>query len=243
MPALSFAMACFVLLSWWRPLPTLVFFVPMALVPVVFFFATNYIALGQLKPVQAEFASEWYEYEGSHWMPPPEGQKKYGIDWARRGKSELAEEWPDYALHVLVGHHGLFSLTPIWLLALAGMIVGSLRFPSMLRQAFFKETGDFPWFVQPLGLALTTVVIAFYLVRSDNYGGFTNGLRWLMWLTPIWLTCLLPVVDWLGNWRAGRWLAGLLLAISVFSMNYQLWSPWRHPWIFDLMIEMGWPGY
>jgi hypothetical protein len=215
----------------------------MALVPVVFFFATNYIALGQLKPAQAEFGSAWYEYEGSHWKPPPEGQKKYGIDWARRGRSELAEDWSQYALHVLVGHHGLFSLTPIWLLALAGMIVGSLRLPSLFRQAFFKEAGDFPWFVQPLSLALTVVVVAFYLVKSDNYGGFTNGLRWLMWLTPMWLTCLLPVVDWLGQWRVGRWFAGLLLAISVFSMSYQLWSPWRHPWIFDLMIEMGWPGY
>ena len=66
------------------------------------------------------------------------------------------------------------------------------------RQALFKEKTDFPWFVQPLGLALTVVVVGFYLFKSDNYGGFTNGLRWLMWLTPIWLTCLLPIADRLG---------------------------------------------
>lgn len=107
----------------------------------------------------------------------------------------------------------------------------------------FREPGGFPWFVQPLGLALTVVVVGFYLVKSDNYGGFTNGLRWLMWLTPIWLTCLLPVADWLGQWRIGRWLSGIFLAISVFSVSYQLWSPWRHPWIFDLMVQLGWAGY
>ncbi len=29
-----------------------------------------------------------------------------------------------YALHVLVGHHGIFSLTPIWLLSvLAGIVL------------------------------------------------------------------------------------------------------------------------
>ena len=56
------------------------------------------------------------------------------------------------------------------------------------RQALFRERDDFPWFVQPVGLALMIVVVGFYLFKSDNYGGFTNGLRWLMWLTPFWLT-------------------------------------------------------
>lgn len=238
MPALSFTAAAFVLLMWWAPRLTLALFVPMAVIPLAAFFATNHIAIGQLKPVQSEFESPWYRYEGSHWNPPPPGQKKFGVDWAH-----LSETREDYAFHVLVGHHGLFTLTPIWMLALVGMILGSLRFGAMWREAFFKEIGDFPWFVQPLGLALTVVVVAFYLVKSNNYGGFTNGLRWLMWLTPIWLTCLIPVADWLAERRWGRWLGGILLAISVFSMSYQLWSPWRHPWIYDLMMQLGWPGY
>ncbi|MBI2804352.1 MAG: hypothetical protein HYX68_05130 [Planctomycetes bacterium] len=238
MPALSFAAACFVLLLWWRPGRTLLLFVPAALIPAAAFFGTNYLAMGQLRPAQSEFGSAWYEYEGSHWKPPPTGEKKFGIDWAKHHESRV-----DYALHVLVGHHGLFSLTPIWLLSLAGMILGSLCLRSLWRQALFKEATDFPWFVQPLGLALTVVVVGFYLVKSDNYGGYTNGLRWLMWLTPIWLTCLLPVADWLGQSRFGRWVGGLFLGISVFSVSYQLWSPWRHPWIFDLMVELGWAGY
>lgn len=238
MPALSFLAAALVLLVWWDPRRTLAAFVPLALVPMVGFFGTNYLAMGQLRPAQTEFGSAWYEYEGSHWKPPPPGQKKFGIDWAKHHETRA-----DYALHVLVGHHGLFTLTPIWILSVLAMFVASVHVGGIWRQAFFRESGEFPWFVQPLGLVLTCVVIGFYLIKSDNYGGFTNGLRWLMWLTPIWLTCLMPAADWLATRPWGRWVGGVLLMVSIFSASYQLWNPWRHPWIFDLMLELGWSGY
>lgn len=240
LPALSFAVASFVLLVWWWSPRAWLLFVPAALAPGVAFLATNYIAMGQLRPAQTDFGGPWYEYEGSHWSPPLPGYTKTGIDWARRmGREDRTQ----YAVHVLVGHHGLFTLTPIWILAVAAMLAGCWRWRDLWRQALFNERADFPWFVQPLGLALTIVVTGFYLYKSDNYGGFTNGLRWLMWLTPIWLTCLLPLADRLAASKPGRWLGGLCLAISIFSVSYQLWSPWRHPWIYDLMLELGWPGY
>ena len=68
-------------------------------------------------------------------------------------------------------------------------------------------------------------------------GGWGNGLRWLMWLTPIWLTCLLPMADRLASNSAGRRFGQLLLVISVFSVSYELWNPWRHPWIYDRALE------
>ncbi len=204
------------------------------------FFAANYAELNTWKVAYAQTDSTWYQYEGSHWRKPPPEQlpKKYGIDWARRS----GREGPGmYAVHVVVGHHGWFSMTPIWLLALAGMLLGLLR---PRGDAKPQAAARLPWFVPPLALVLSVVVIGFYLMRKEgNYGGWTNGLRWLMWLTPIWLTCLLPVADWLAESRWGRSVGYALLAVSVFSMSYEPWNPWRHPWIYDLMQEMGWEGY
>jgi hypothetical protein len=242
LPALALVAAVLVLLLWWYPGRTLLFAVPPALLVGAAFFATNYAELGTWKVAYAETESVWYQYEGSHWRLPP-GQMKYGIDWARK----TGREGPaTYAAHVLTGHHGWFSLTPIWALSLAAMLIsttGLIGYLLRVRRLPSSEPGVLPWFVHPLALVLSVIVIAFYLVRSDNYGGWTNGLRWLMWLTPMWLTCLLPIADLLAEGRWGRALGYALLAVSVFSMSYEPWNPWRHPWIYDLMQEMGWEGY
>jgi hypothetical protein len=241
LPALAFAVAVFLLLLWYRPGPTLCCFLPAALVPAIAFFATNYAALGQLRPAYSEFGSTWYLYEGSHWRKVALGLGATGIDFARNHETRAT-----YAFHVLLGHHGLLSLAPIWLLSLGAMVMGTFR--PWWRRAFHPTgvaPGEFPWFVQPLGLALTVVVIGFYLVETSgqNYSGWSNGLRWLMWLAPIWLTCMLPVAEQLACCRRGRVIGYVFLALSVFAVHYQLWNPWRHPWLYDFMQECGWPGY
>lgn len=234
MPALAFAAAVFALLAYWEPRRALVFFLGAAALPAIGFFATNYAAVGQWRPAYSEFGSPWYEYEGSHWRKPFEGQTRTGIDWAR-----LQESRGTYVFHMLLGHHGLFSLTPLWLLALCPMFTGTL---GLLKRRDDKGQG-LPWFVAPLALVLTLVVVGFYAIKSDNYGGFTVGLRWLMWLSPLWLLCLLPVADRLGTSRIGRGLAYFCLCISVLTANYSPWNPWRHPWLYDLMVSLGWKGY
>jgi hypothetical protein len=130
LPALAFTAAAFALLLWWHPRRTLLLAVPPALLVAAAFFATNYAALGTWKVAYGETDTVWYQYEGSHWRLAPD-QKKYGIDWARKnGESPAA-----YAVHVLVGHHGWVSLTPIWVLAAAAMVgaVCRLRVSGRLR--------------------------------------------------------------------------------------------------------------
>jgi hypothetical protein len=259
LPALAFATAVFGLLFLQDAKRTLLFAVPPASLVALAFFGTNYLAVGQWRPAYSEFGSEWYEYEGSHWKKPPAGEIKYGIDWARMHESQAT-----YAVHVLVGHHGLFSLTPLWLLALAGMfafagrkaeaseetLVSTATAPGDPRireggprPAIVDQSAPLPWFVAPLTLALTVVVVGFYLIRSDNYGGWTNGLRWLMWLSPLWLLVMIPVVDWLATCPRRRAFVYFLLAVSIVSAHYSPWNPWRHPWIYDLMQAYGWQGY
>jgi hypothetical protein len=147
-----------------------------------------------------------------------------------RGEQSVAV----YALHVLIGHHGVFSLTPVWLLSAAGA--------AMLLTRGRRELRGFAL----MTLLLTVVVLAFYISRpleDRNYGGVTNGLRWSFWLIPLWLIVMLPAADAAG--ARPRWLAvalGLLL-ISVLSANYQPLNPWSHPWLFDYWTYIGWIEY
>ena len=96
------------------PRRTLLAFVPAALVPVVALLATNYFALGQFSLAYSEFGGPWYNYPGSVWAHIRPGE----IDSA--GKLETKG---DYAFHTLVGHHGIFSLTPIFLFAIVGIVM------------------------------------------------------------------------------------------------------------------------
>ena len=237
MPATSFAVQLFLILLVRAPGRTLLFFLPAAAIPVAAFLWTNYLAVGQLRPAYGEFGGPWYEYEGSHWQISP-GEVKHGIDWAFQVEGPAG-----YAFNLLLGHHGVLSLSPIFLLAIPGMLYGVA---AIFRRS--RETGS-PAPLHGLGvvalmtLILSVVVISFYIFgvnpRNRNYGGWTNGLRWLMWLTPFWLLTMLPVVDWLAGRRWGRACACLLLFVSVLSANYREWTPWRHPWLYDLLEWRG----
>ena len=94
-------------------------------------------------------------------------------------------------------------------------------------------------------LLLSVVVIGFYafVTGSRNYGGNSAGPRWLMWLAPLWLLSMVPVLDWLGARRWGRALALALLAVSVLSASYPAWGPWRQPWFYNWMDARGWVPY
>src|SRR5262249_14411594 len=144
----------------------------------------------------------------------------------------------------LVGHHGLFSLTPLWLLAFAGMFLGLVPRRNAVSVGS-NGPNRLPLYFFPASLLLSLIVIGFYLTRTEsaNYGGWTSGLRWLMWLTPIWLLCMMPVLDRLAAYRIGRWLGYVLLTLSVLSASYPAWNPWRHPWIYRWMDAQGWIPY
>ena len=55
----------------------------------------------------------------------------------------------------------------------------------------------------------------------------------------LWLLCLLPVADRLGESRWGRGLACVLLGLSVMSVHYSDWNPWRHPWLYRWLDAQG----
>lgn len=230
LPALAMAGLVSLAMLWRAPRQTLVAYVPGALVVAAAFFATNWIAFGSLKPpyMHRTPGDNWYDYTyqrngrtvESYWKNP------VGVD---RGEASTAV----YAMHCLVGHHGIFSLTPVWLLAFAGMGIWLVR-PGQpeLRHLALMVAG------------LTAVCLVFYLLlqpqMNRNYGGMSSGLRWMFWFAPLWLTAMLPAADWVASRRWARWVAAVMLAVSALSAAYPTWNPWTHPWLFDFMEHLDW---
>ena len=231
LPAASLACLLFVLLLCRAPKPTLAFFLPALVVPVAAFFLTNYLAIGQWKPAYEKFGGVWYEFPGSHWRIQA-GEVKAGIDFGYQRESELV-----YAFHLLLGHHGVFSLSPMYLLSIGG--IGFCLFGRDARARDLRLLGA-------VTLVVSVVVIGYYIVvvdeRSRNYGGWSVGPRWLIWLSPLWFLVMAPMADWCSRRSWSRGMAYVFLAGSVFSANIA-WNPWRPPWIYRLMEELGWISY
>jgi hypothetical protein len=165
----------------------------------------------------------WYDFPGSYWRY--DNQRKSPID---RGEPDQVK----YLLHMVVGHHGVLSLTPIFVLSVLGVI--PICFNGRYR---FR-------FIGLMTLALTVVVFAFY-VRLDgadrNYGGMTSGLRWMFWLYPFWLVWMVPVLEWSSRRTILLLVCVLLLAASVASAAYSFENPWVHPWLYEVLKNRGIP--
>ncbi len=91
-----------------------------------------------------------------------------------------------------------------------------------------------------LTTVLTVVVLAFYTwtPKARNYGGMTQGLRWMFWLIPLWLLLLMKGVEGGQGRSRARGLMLLALAISVMSVGYAMRNPWSHPWILDALEHL-----
>jgi hypothetical protein len=249
LPAACFAVAVFAWIALRGAGITAGLFLLAAVVPVAGFLMTNYWAIGQFAPAYSELGSQWYQYPGSYWNKA-EGPKT-GIDWAVEGKAI-------YAFHLLFGHHGLFSLSPIYVLSGAGMVCALATLArSFGSKAYAAPVGGLAggWPLGPirnlsalqcvgcLTFATTVCVVGFYVFSTHNYGGWTSGPRWLIWLSPLLLVTMLPCADALSRRRVGRVLGCVLLGISIAAASYPMWNPWRHPWLYDLLQTGDWLRY
>lgn len=157
--------------------------------------------------------NDWYDYPKSYWLP----KNKRGVDL---GEPSIAR----YAFHVLIGHHGVLSLTPFWFLSLIGLAV-ILKHPSD-RSSFFIA----------LAIAVVTAVcLAFYISRpliDRNYGGVASGFRWMFWLIPAWF-CFLPKgLEIASRTWIGKTLVIVTMVVSVFWATIPWENPWQSPLIF-----------
>jgi len=161
----------------------------------------------------------WYDYEGSYWIGAREG-----VDAGERSRAV-------YAFHAIIGHHGIFSLTPIWVLSLVGTGIALSGRRRELRELAVLTT------------VLTIVCLSFYIARPEidrNYGGVSCSFRWLLWFTPMWLLLLVPGADFASRNRFCRFVAMALLTVSILSASYASLNPWTHPWLLKYWVYLKW---
>ncbi|MGV3485404.1 MAG: hypothetical protein ACO1RT_13380 [Planctomycetaceae bacterium] len=164
----------------------------------------------------------WYDYPGSYWTAP-----RQGVD--RGEPSRLV-----YLFHVTLGHHGIFSLTPVWLLV-----------PLGLAFRMIDQEGRYRYWLAVAIAMVSLICMAFYISRpliDRNYGGVSSSFRWMLWFTPLWIWAMIPAVAdaILNKWA--RPVILVLLSISVFSAATALENPWQHPWIYRYLSFLGWLG-
>ncbi len=133
LPAASLLAAVGLGLLWHVPRQTLIAFTPGVAIVAGAFFGTNWIAHDRFLPPYA-FRSDsdpnenWYSYT---YTVNGREVKSYWLD--RQGIDRGEPSKVTYAVNCLIGHHGIFSLTPIWLISLAGAIMW-LASPDGLRR-------------------------------------------------------------------------------------------------------------
>lgn len=219
LPAAAFGLLVFLLLLARFPGRTLRWFAPAAAVPCLAFLATQFLAFGQFRPVYEEFGTKSYEYQGSYWTTP--------LELDRLNLPSDRESYPVYLFHMTLGHHGVFSLTPIFLFSLLGAVREVRRRGKLSAVAW-------------LTLLMTVAMLAFYTwnPKARNYGGSAQGLRWLFWLIPFWLMVLPAGLEGGRRSRLVRVLSLAALAVSAFSVGYAFRSPWTHPWLLDALEHL-----
>ena len=183
-----------------RARPTLLFFLPGALVPIVALFACNYAAIGTLQPAYSEVRRAVVQLRG---QPLGEGRHAAakGIDFNQEPTARLRVPPAARAPRLVQPDAGVVPR--------ARRLVGlGIRSAADVRKLFAgrrRGTGWTPELFAAMTLVVSVVVFAFYLTRTQsyNYGGFTSGPRWLFWLIPLWLLAIPPAADRLAG-IAGR---------------------------------------
>jgi hypothetical protein len=152
-------------------------------------------------PFPVQMHRETYLYPIAYWRHP------LGID-------ALSERKGTYLFHMTFGRCGVFVLYPVLLGGLAGAVRALARKDTPHRGAILA------------GLLGFLVLTAYYVYRTDNYGGESYGFRWYICAMPVLLLMAAPVISAMrSRWH---WLfVGLMMGISFYSAWECTNTGWR----------------
>lgn len=167
----------------------------------------NYEITGSFKPAYSN--SELKDFPDNYFR-----NHRSGIDALREPKHI-------YAWNVLLGHHGVFSMTPVFCFGLYE-IVRRLKTRSFARETLVVS-------------AVLAAVFYFYIFKTRNYGGWCVGMRWLVPFMPL---LLLYFGAWFDRVKLTRLTLGsvaVAFAIGCFHVQDGLTSPFQfsvwHNWL------------
>jgi hypothetical protein len=161
-------------------------------------FFVQYGIAGTIKPFYT--LPEAYNYPGSYWNRPVEFDA-------------LAEPKFLYAFNSFIGHHGLFSVTPALLLGLPWFAAREST-PELRRLQAALAIG-------------VGFVFAYYVLKTNNYGGRCVGMRWFM---VVHIPLMLAAVRYVDRNRlADRYpvMLGVLTGMSAVSALAGAINPWE----------------
>ena len=149
---------------------SLVFLIAGGLIPGIIHSIANTQISGSVFPVNVN--PEFFKYPGAIF-----NETNLSGVVANTTLSEISV----YAFHCLLGYRGLFIYTPILIFALWGILTG------------IKNKKH-----RPLAMLLfipAALVIAFYIWRTQNYGGYSYGVRFFIPVIPPFFTGLVFITD------------------------------------------------
>lgn len=164
--------------------------------------AITYSIHQSIVPVQ--IVGSYFQYPGSPWAGSDElsGMHSNNVQFALT-----------YAWFALLGPSGFLLYDPLMAIALWGL-VRTIR----ARDAFFYE-----------GLVVaagSAVLVLYYLLATNNYGGWSYSIRWFVPLLPLLFFFVYPCFESYGPKRARQFC--VLLCIGIVIAFVGAIDPWSH---------------
>lgn len=178
-----------------------------ALPGVILLLGLNYATTGSFKAAYSN--KEAADFAGNYFRAV-----KTGIDALREPKHI-------YGFNVLLGHHGVFSMTPVFCFSLYELI------RNLRKREHFKGS--------LVVAAVLAMVFYFYIFKTRNYGGWCVGMRWIVPFMPL---LVLYFGLWLDRVKLTRLTVvatALAFAVGCFHVQDGLSEPFQfsvwHNWL------------
>ncbi|WP_445175392.1 hypothetical protein [Microcoleus sp.] len=175
-----------------KPLKSKIVFSLACALVLVIYFQLNLYTSGSLRPPSMN--SSLWEYPGSMF----DRTNLSGLAYHSNFSALLY-----YAFHMIIGHRGLISYTPILVFSIWGFV-------KVFQNKEFKYRQEYL-----LILLASSAYVLMYILRSNNYSGFSYGVRW--YANLMFLLCV-PLAQISQEVKSSQMLRKAFIIVSCMSI-------------------------